>query len=54
MFTHFTKQDMNAENLKRLVSFCLPLLEFNAAVKCVLSLINALWTDEKDRLKIET
>jgi hypothetical protein len=43
----FTKQDINAENLKCLVSFCLALPGCNAAVERVFSLINALWTDEK-------
>jgi hypothetical protein len=47
MFAHFTKQDINAENLKCLVSFCLALPGCNAAVERVFSLINALWTDEK-------
>jgi hypothetical protein len=48
MFPHFTKQDINAENLKCLVSFCLALPGCNAAVEHVFSLINALWTDEKN------
>jgi hypothetical protein len=54
MFAHFTKQDINAENLKCPVSFCLALPGCDAAVERVFSLINALWTDEKNRLKIET
>jgi hypothetical protein len=54
MFAHFTRQDINAENLKCLVSFCLALPGCNAAVERVFSLINVLWTDEKNRLKIET
>jgi hypothetical protein len=32
MFAHFTKQDINTENLKCLVSFCLALPGCNAAV----------------------
>jgi hypothetical protein len=35
MFVHFTKQDINAENLKCPVSFCLALPGCNAAVKRV-------------------
>jgi hypothetical protein len=54
MFAHFTKQDINAENLKCLVSFCLALPGCNAAAERVFSLINALWTDEINRLNIET
>jgi hypothetical protein len=46
-FAHFTKQDINAENLKCLVSFCLALPGCITAVERVFSLINALWTDEK-------
>jgi hypothetical protein len=42
MFAHFTKQDINAENLKCPVSFCLALPGCNAAVERVSSLINAL------------
>jgi hypothetical protein len=33
MFAQFTKQDINAENLKCLVSFCLALPGCNAAVE---------------------
>jgi hypothetical protein len=52
IFAHFTKQDVNAENLKCLVSFYLALPGYNAAVERVFSLINALWTDEKTDLKL--
>jgi hypothetical protein len=52
MFAHFTKQDINAENQKCLVSFCLALPGSNAAAERVFSLINALWTDEKTDLKL--
>jgi hypothetical protein len=54
MFAHFTKQGINSRNIKCLVSFCLALPGTNAAVEHVFSLINAIWTDEKNRLKIET
>jgi hypothetical protein len=54
MFAHFTKQDINAENQKCLVSFCLALPGSNVAVERVFALINTLWTDERNRLKIET
>jgi hypothetical protein len=54
MFAHFTKQDISAESLKCLVSFCLALPGCNAAVERVFSLLNALWTDEKVGLKMET
>jgi hypothetical protein len=49
MFAHFTKQDIHAENLQCLVSFCLALPGCNAAVERVFSLMNALWTDEKKK-----
>jgi hypothetical protein len=52
MFAHFTKQDINTENLKYPVSFCLALPGCNAAVERVFSLINALWTDEKTDVKL--
>lgn len=54
MFAYFTKQNVNAVNIKCLVSFCLALPGSNAAVERVFSIINALWSDEKNRLKIET
>jgi hypothetical protein len=47
MFVHFTRHDINAENQKCLISFCLALPGSNAAVERVFSLINALRTDEK-------
>jgi hypothetical protein len=49
MFAHFTRQHINAETQKCLVSFCLSLPGSNAAVESVFSLINALWTDEKKK-----
>jgi hypothetical protein len=52
MFAHFTKHDINTENLKCPVSFCLALPGCNAAVERVFSLINARWTDEKKDLKL--
>jgi hypothetical protein len=52
MFAHFTKQDINAENLKCLVSFCLALPRCSAAVECVFSSINVLWTKKKTDLKL--
>jgi hypothetical protein len=51
---HFTKQNINAVNLKCLISFCLTLPGSNAPTEYVFSIINALWSDEKKRLKIET
>jgi hypothetical protein len=54
MFAHFTKQGINSRNIKCLVGFCLALPGTNAAVERVFLLINAIWTDEKNKLKFET
>jgi hypothetical protein len=49
---NFTKQDINADNLKCLINFCSALPGCDAAVERGFSLINALWTDEKTDLKL--
>jgi hypothetical protein len=47
MLTHFTKENTNAVNIKCLISFLLALPGSNASIGRVFSIINALWSDEK-------
>jgi hypothetical protein len=51
MLAHFMKENINAVNMKCLISFCLALSGSNAPIERVLSIINALQSD-KSRLKI--
>jgi hypothetical protein len=53
MLAPFTK-NINAVNIKRLICFCLVLPGSNAQIERVFSIINVLWSDKKNRLKIET
>jgi hypothetical protein len=46
MLAHFTK-NINAVNIKCLITSCLALPGSNAPIERVSSIINALWSDEK-------
>jgi hypothetical protein len=54
MLAYFTKENINVVNIKCLISFCLTLQGSNAQIENVFSVINVLWSDVKNRLKIET
>jgi hypothetical protein len=54
MLAHFTKENINAVNIKCLFSFSLARPGSNAPIEHVFSVINALWSDEKNRLQTET
>jgi hypothetical protein len=54
MLAHFSKENINAVNIKCLIRFCLALPGSNALIECVFSIINVLLSDEKNRLKTET
>jgi hypothetical protein len=43
----FTEQNINAVNMKCLISFYLALPESNTQIECVFSITNVLWSDEK-------
>jgi hypothetical protein len=45
------RDDYTLKNISRVVEFSLSLPETNAAVERVFSLVNALWTDERNRLR---
>jgi hypothetical protein len=47
MLAPFTKENINAVNIKCLISFCLALPGSNALIESVFSIINTLWSDEK-------
>jgi hypothetical protein len=47
MLAHFTKENVNAVNIKCIISFCLALPGSNAPIERVFSIINASWSDEQ-------
>jgi hypothetical protein len=49
MLAHFIKENINAVNIKSLISFCLALLGSDAPIEGVFSVINALWSNEKKK-----
>jgi predicted outer membrane lipoprotein len=49
MLAHFTKENVNAVNIKCLISFCLALSRPNTPTECAFSIINALWSHEKKK-----
>jgi hypothetical protein len=53
MLAHFKKENINTVNIKCLSSFCLGLTGYNAPTECVFSIMNALRSDEENRLEIE-
>jgi hypothetical protein len=53
LLAYFTKEKINAVNIKCLISFCLALPGSNAPTERVFSIINALWSDKKTDI-IET
>jgi hypothetical protein len=54
MLAYCTKENINTVNIKCLISFYLALPGSNAQIERVFSMIDALWSDEKNRVKIET
>jgi hypothetical protein len=48
------RSDYTLKNISTIVGFSLPLPGTNAAVETVFSLVNALWTDERNRVKVTT
>jgi hypothetical protein len=51
MLAHFTKENINAVNIKCLIRFCLALPGSNAPIERVFSIINVLLSHEKKDLK---
>jgi hypothetical protein len=54
MLAHFKKEDINVVNVKCLISLCLTLPGSNTLIEHVFSVVSVLWSDEKNRLRIET
>lgn len=54
LFTHFDMRQIPTKNIRQLVEFSLALPGTNAAVERMFSLVNSLWTEEKNRLEIKT
>jgi hypothetical protein len=48
------RDDYTLKNINTVVEFSLSLPGTNAAVESVFSLVNALWTDERNRLEVST
>jgi hypothetical protein len=48
------RDDYTVKNISTVVEFSLSLPGTNAAVERVFSLVNALWTDERNRLEVST
>jgi hypothetical protein len=53
MLVYFTKENINAVNIKCLISFSLALTGSNAPIECVFSIINTLLSDGKNRQSSE-
>lgn len=51
---HFKDSDVPCGNILQIVEFTLALPGTNAAIERIFSLVNALWTDEKNRLDVAT
>lgn len=51
---HFKKENIACRELVLLVSFSLTLPGSNASVERIFSLMNSLWTDERNRLQLDT
>lgn len=54
VFTVLKQKDINVSNILPLVQFVLAIPGTNAAVERIFSLTNSLWTDEKNRLSVDT
>jgi hypothetical protein len=54
IFRHFKQEDIPLKNISTVVEFSLSLPGTNAAVESVFSLVNALWTDERNWLEVST
>jgi hypothetical protein len=54
IFAHFKKEQITYNEIELLVSFCLTMPGSNASVECIFALMNSLWTDERNRLQLDT
>jgi hypothetical protein len=54
ILAYFTKENINAVNIKCLINICLELPGSDAPIERVFSIIIALWSDDKNTLKMET
>lgn len=54
LYLHFQSENIPCKNILILVEFALTLPGSNAAIERVFSLVNALWTKEKNRLHLDT
>jgi hypothetical protein len=54
IFAHFKKKQITYNETELLLSFCLTMPGSNASVECIFSLMNSLWTDERNCLQLDT
>lgn len=54
IFKFFNEKMIQFENISKIVEFCLCLPGSNAPIERVFSILNNVWTNEKNNMKIET